>query len=639
MRWEGVGAISGGGATTKLLMDYPKDVVADILDFMFKPNFGLDLDILKVEMGGDTDSTEGAEPSHMHAGFTDANYNRGYEWWLMKEAKARKPSLKLYGLPWGWPGWLDPSATPSKQASNAFADPNITANYTLSFLLGAKNVHGLTIDYMGQWNERNAPAAYNDALRRVVSTNAELGGKTTVLNRLPHYPGTGTTADTRGCTQYQWNTTDGSRWVDEEGSIYDGRSARCLARCVNRGYVTGCHSAMFQWHLISSFYDYLPWSRCGVAVANEPWSGNYEITSPTWAIAHTTQFAKPGWRYTAHGSGVAMLGKGGSIVTRISPDKKDFSIVVEKMTTDNSKCARGSNPPVSIASEDVVMILKGDLLAIAKEKGLKLWISNFSSGNDEGVNPDDSVVFIESLAPAIATDGSITIHCDPEHMFTLTTITTGHKGAASKPSPPKASFPLPFTQPFDDETVSSPPAIWYDQMGAWEVQPKSGVANIKSGDNVMRQVSPVWPACWGYSCSGPLTYFGPSAFNASDSLTMTVDVMIEAMDAKFSLGLGQGSKGKMNAGIEIDSSAGAWSLPGTTAKGSTSAFTKGKFHTIILEINSTSVAATLDGNVLGSGACNSGVCADGLYIQMGLDKYVYAQVDNWSVSSSKSKYE
>ena len=150
MRWEGVGAISGGGATTKLLMDYDPAVVSDILDFMFTPGFGLDLDILKVEMGGDTDSTEGAEPSHMHGGPGDENYNRGYEWWLMKEAKKRNPALKLYGLPWGWPGWLDPAATADKQATNAFADPKITANYTLAWLLGAKREHGLDIDFMGQ---------------------------------------------------------------------------------------------------------------------------------------------------------------------------------------------------------------------------------------------------------------------------------------------------------------------------------------------------------------------------------------------------------------------------------------------------------------------------------------------------------
>ena len=34
----------------------------------------------------------------------------------------------------------------------------------------------------------------------------------------------------------------------------DGQSARCLARCVSRNYVTGCHTATFQWHLISAFY-------------------------------------------------------------------------------------------------------------------------------------------------------------------------------------------------------------------------------------------------------------------------------------------------------------------------------------------------------------------------------------------------
>ena len=65
--------------------------------------------------------------------------------------------------------------------------------------------------------------------------------------------GTSDKPDSKGCTQYPWDTADGSRWTDEEGSIFDGRSARCLARCVNRGYVTGCHTATFQWHLISSF--------------------------------------------------------------------------------------------------------------------------------------------------------------------------------------------------------------------------------------------------------------------------------------------------------------------------------------------------------------------------------------------------
>lgn len=39
---------------------------------------------------------DGTEPSHMHYE-ADENYFRGYEWWLMKEAKKRNPNITLIG--------------------------------------------------------------------------------------------------------------------------------------------------------------------------------------------------------------------------------------------------------------------------------------------------------------------------------------------------------------------------------------------------------------------------------------------------------------------------------------------------------------------------------------------------------------
>ncbi len=48
--------------------------------------YGAALHILKVEIGGDAQSTDGCESSHMHEP-DDESYNRGYEWWLMVEAK------------------------------------------------------------------------------------------------------------------------------------------------------------------------------------------------------------------------------------------------------------------------------------------------------------------------------------------------------------------------------------------------------------------------------------------------------------------------------------------------------------------------------------------------------------------------
>ncbi len=49
--------ISSAGASSRLLIDYDEPYRSQILDYLFKPNFGAALQILKVEIGGDTWST------------------------------------------------------------------------------------------------------------------------------------------------------------------------------------------------------------------------------------------------------------------------------------------------------------------------------------------------------------------------------------------------------------------------------------------------------------------------------------------------------------------------------------------------------------------------------------------------------
>ena len=58
-----------------------------------------------MEIGGDTNSTDGSESSIEHSRGS-VNCNAGYEWQLMEAAKARNPNIKLYGLAWGAPGWI-----------------------------------------------------------------------------------------------------------------------------------------------------------------------------------------------------------------------------------------------------------------------------------------------------------------------------------------------------------------------------------------------------------------------------------------------------------------------------------------------------------------------------------------------------
>ena len=84
--YDGFGGLSAG-ASSRLLRDYPLTQRSDILDLLYKPNFGAGLMICKIEIGGDDMSTDGTEPSHSHFR-GDLSCDRGYELWLASEAQA-----------------------------------------------------------------------------------------------------------------------------------------------------------------------------------------------------------------------------------------------------------------------------------------------------------------------------------------------------------------------------------------------------------------------------------------------------------------------------------------------------------------------------------------------------------------------
>src|SRR3954469_25513010 len=157
--FDGVGAISGGGGNSRLLIDYPEPQRSDILDYLFKPGYGAAMQIMKTEIGGENNSPAGAEPSHEHTRGA-INCNRGYEWWLMGEAKARNPNIKFVGLSWGAPGWI---------GNNTFFT-NDAMDYLVAWL-GCATSHGLTIDYLGGWNEKGRDLTWYKNLRSSLNSH------------------------------------------------------------------------------------------------------------------------------------------------------------------------------------------------------------------------------------------------------------------------------------------------------------------------------------------------------------------------------------------------------------------------------------------------------------------------------------
>lgn len=107
--------------------------------------------------------------------------------------------------------------------------------------------------------------------------------------------------------------------------------------------------------------------------ANEPWSGHYELPSPLWVTAHTTQFTQPGWHYLPT---VGHLNDGGSYVS-LTDLKGNLTIIIETMTHDQSVCIRPPLRPYSVKEQNISFVLSGSF----KSKILKLhrWQTHFDS--------------------------------------------------------------------------------------------------------------------------------------------------------------------------------------------------------------------------------------------------------------------
>src|ERR1700761_892606 len=343
--FEGIGAASAG-ASSRLLYDYKEPYRSQVLDYLFKPGYGAALQHLKVEIGADVNSTDGSEPSSMRSP-TDHDYTRGYEWWLMEEARKRNPQVILDSLPWGAPGWVGKFYTQN------------TANYVADFLQGAQKVHHLDIAYTGIWNERQFDADYVKMLyqtlrqqnipAKIVCCDEYPGeglGQWSIVDAMlkdaelntavsavgVHYPivdGKYTTpSNARTIGKPLWSSEDqpnsgGGPIVSREWPI----GGRILARLYNRNYLTGGFTKTEIWSPVTSYYDILAAPNSGLMYANTPWSGYYNVQGTIWATAHTTQFAQPGWQYLDSASG--MLPGQGSFVSLKSPNGKDWSVVVE----------------------------------------------------------------------------------------------------------------------------------------------------------------------------------------------------------------------------------------------------------------------------------------------------------------------
>ena len=549
-KFEGIGIVSAG-ASTRQLIDYPEPYRSDILDWLFKPGFGMALQHLKVEIGGDVNSTCGSEPSYAHTleEMSKPNYQRGYEYWLMKEARKRNPKIRLEGLSWGAPYFVKEDQAKDKHAGQFYTPA--CADWLVGFLKGARS-WGVEMDYLAAEQNESPPSPtwqhaaswiteqlrpkldeagfkkvqlVSDGIGYALFTNPAYS-ENAALQKL-----IGSTGDHYIYGKKPWPPEAIERSMKSGVPIWDNEAfcgsgktwerSMWVAEEISMNY-SRFHAVKYQaWTPLGAALDGTKYKRIGFLSAVEPWSGYYEVYPATWVCAHYTQFVDSGWRFLDAGTGGLFPGplpKYDNVIgwravyeipgnvtfknnentqsskrarlryaTFVSPDEaKDFSIVIVNTSTESH--------PLSFA------------LSNLSQKPIHVWKSNRQEQ------------FVSS--GTLERKGSqIEIACEPETVYTLSTTEGQKKLPPPHAIPAKTHMALPYTDDFESyKVIGQAPRYSQDQSGSFEIWKE------KNGNQCVRQMSPIRGLMWANEDQYASTALGDTSLS---NYTVSIDAMIE----------------------------------------------------------------------------------------------------------------
>lgn len=593
--FDGVGAISGGGGMARLLIDYPPAQQNQILSYLFGPG-GADLQILKMEIGGDAGQSDGAEPSVEHSkGQIDCQ--SGYEWWLAEQAVARNPRITLMGLQWSAPGWI---------GSGSLWNP-ADIGYLLDWLHCA-TLHHLTISYIGGWDENGFKIPWFESLREALDAHGYRSVKIIAADSFPgpQYRPARTWQVAKAATEdpafkaalgvigvhdtcggptrgFRCESTVTARrlglplWESELGTLRGNAAAANMARVINNGYIQADINGFIEWPLAAATAPVLPYGASGLLTANQPESGGYNVNRITWAIAQTTQFAQPGWRHVLGASGT--IGNSGNYVAYESPDRRDWSLVAENT---------GLHTTQAFGPQTILVHLRGGL----KARDISVWATDLWSNK-----PANWFVERPVIHP---TGGTFSYQVPPGYIVSFTS-TTGQQHLRDTP-PPSVPMTLPYTASPD----ASNEAWGLDtQEGAFLYEPCLGGAT----GPCLEQMAAQQPVFWQAPTLGIPTPYAITGAHDWGNYSVAASVLLTSATASAGL-IGrfsrQATDPKLFDGYEFDLRGdGAWQLllnshsgPTVLATGALTGITPGTWYPIALTLNGNQISASVNGSTV-----------------------------------------
>ena len=649
--YDGVGAVLGGGGNARYLMDYPVRQRDQILDYLFKPGYGAALQILKLEIGGDANSSDGSEPSIEHSQ-GHVNCNAGYELAIARRAVALNPKLILYGLQWTAPGWV--------RSGNQAHFTTRDISYLISWL-GCARQQGLTISYLGGWNETDTGThrAWFADLRRTLNRRGFRGvkivagdsagksrwqyvGDPNVAVLGAHDPcgaptgvaGPQTTCNSPWSRNGRRAASKQPMWASELGGLDANSQPGCAEPCASamdravvRGFVDARITGFLEWPVLDAMPPGLPFENRGLVTADQPWAGSYQVNAMTWAIAQLTQFAWPqapgskvAWRYLDSGSGLLRgHAADGSYVSLVR------TVPVHRKRSSKRPDWTGSSWSTMIEATTATQTQRAEFHVTGGEKLARRVVhvraSDFAPGST-----GPRFTRLASIRPSRSGRFSLVIR--PGWVYSLTTTRGQGKGTARGRA--ARSFPLPFSESLASSGVAGSaddePPYLAAQDGAFELA-KCVVPD--GGDKTCTQQEAVaTPVFWHDSGAIAGTHF-PYATVGDQSWTnykVSADVLLTkagtsaGLIGRFSCRMAVPSVGQFDGYVFDVAASGAWQLisnanpatnrdsasctpgPATTQTLASGTLPQppgtGSWHRLSLSMSGSTISAAVDGHTV-----------------------------------------
>lgn len=665
--WRGLGVVTGNNSS-RLLMDYKtqnSDAYWEIMNLLFKPDYGAGLSHVKIEFGTDVNSSSGTEPSIMRSADEKADVTRGAGFMFAADALSINPDITVDLLRWGEPKWVTDAFSESREAG-------FEARYKWykSAIDGAFDTYGMKfthisadgnepdkidtewIIYFADRLENETDERYDYGTIKIVASDEV--GSWNIAEEMMKNEELRNAVDVLGEHYNTWasenakvlNKTYGKElWYSEgiapaiishlgvtsNGSGINGTNgALDVCNRVINGYYNG-KMTMYEYQpAVAAYYSGAKFFPKSLINAQDPWSGYYEADSGIWTSAHFTHFIENGWRFidsACYGDGKenhAISDTTNNYMTVTDTETGDYSIII---CNDSDK------------QRNYTFTLENMKLADAP---FTVWETR---GPDEGQAFDENYFRNIGKYLPVETDGkyAYSIEVKPYSIVTVTTLDKTADTSVYNCKYEDIPLDINYSDDFEyaDDFLSArgnAPLYTTDQGGAFEV------AEVDGGKVLMQMInSENKPTDWRLrGTPNPITSLGDDRWaNYSAEISFKLDS--DKKDNYVSFGVRY-----LTAELDAWSAENGYSLKvypsgyfelrkntETVANGDIDGFDNSAWHTVKITAVGNHISAELDGSEIAVFDDESGYAHSGrISIGSGLYNNIF---DNLKVSPAEGK--